>query len=53
LDKPFRGPENYSNGEYTYKCEVKGSLEWFQGYETISFKEQIIYDCHFHGSDIK
>ena len=53
LDKPFRGPKNYSNGEYTYKCEVKGSFEWFQGYEIISFKGNIIYDCYFHGSTIK
>lgn len=52
-DKPFRGPDSYTNGEYAYTCEVSGDFEWFQGYETISYKGQIIYDCYFHGSIIK
>lgn len=52
-DKPFRGPENYTNGEYTYACEVQGGFEWFQGFETIAFKGQIIYECFFHGGIIK
>lgn len=52
-DKPFRGPEYYSDGDYSYKCTVNGGFEWFQGYETISYKEQIIYECHFHGGIIE
>lgn len=50
---PFRGPKEYTNGDYTYKCQVTGGFEWFQGYETISFQGQIIYECYFHGSIIK
>lgn len=30
-----------------------GDFEWFQGYETISYKDEIIYECYFHGSIIK
>ena len=30
-DKPFRGPEDYSEGDYTYKCSIEGDYEWFQG----------------------
>lgn len=50
---PFRGPEEYKNGDYIYHCQVTGDFEWFQGYETISFRGQVIYECYFHGSIIK
>lgn len=51
-DKPFRGPDYYKNGDYEYRCEVKGEFDWFQGYEKISFKGAEIYECCFHGSII-
>ena len=41
------------NGDYTFKCDVTGTFEWFQGYETISFKGNVIYECHFHGGIIE
>lgn len=50
---PFRGPEEYINGNYAYHCQATGDFEWFQGYETIAFRGQVIYECHFHGSIIK
>ena len=50
---PFRGPLSYVNGDYTYKCEVTGSFEWFQGYETICYQGKEIYDCYFHGGKIE
>lgn len=53
FDKPFRGPDIYSDGDYTYKCDIKGDFEWFQGYETIEYRGEVIYDCYFHGSVIK
>ena len=49
FDKPFRGPEEYTNGDYIYKCTVAGSFEWFEGTETISYRGKIIYECRFHG----
>lgn len=52
-DKPFRGPDEYVNGDYAYKCSIDGDFEWFQGYETISYKGEIIYECYFHGGLIK
>lgn len=48
-DKPFRGPEKYTNGKYSYHCEVDGAFEWFQGREVIRYKETDIYECVFHG----
>ena len=52
-DKPFRGPEHYESGEYTYDCVVEGTFEWFQGYENICYQGDQIYECHFHGSVIR
>lgn len=52
-EKPFRGPEHYENGEYSYDCEVEGTFEWFQGYETIYYKRVKIYECRFHGGRIE
>ena len=48
-DKPFRGPETYSNGDYTYHCKTEGIFEWFHGIETICYKGSQIYECIFHG----
>ena len=52
-DKPFRGPEEYSDGDYRYQCSIDGDYEWFQGKEIISYKGDMIYECYFHGGLIK
>ena len=51
-DKPFRGPEIYADGDYTFRCAVEGDFDWFRGKETISFKDETIYECVYHGSRI-
>ena len=51
-EKPFRGPEEYSDGDYCYRCAVSGDFGWFCGSETICFKGQVIYECSFHGGII-
>ena len=53
FEKPFRGPEHYKKGDYSYDCTVDGDFSWFQGYETICYRGRIIYECHFHGSSIE
>lgn len=35
IDLPYRGPEFYESGEYTYKAKAIGDINWFQGYEEI------------------
>lgn len=52
VDKPFRGPSEYSHRKHTYKCSVRGIFQWFQGYETISNENKAVYECYFHGSFI-
>lgn len=52
-EMPFRGPEEYADGKYTYKCTVNGNFEWFQGREVIMYDSVEIYECIFHGGTIK
>ncbi|MCR5328209.1 MAG: DUF5680 domain-containing protein [Saccharofermentans sp.] len=46
---PYRGPELYQSGEYTYRCNVTGDFTWFQGYEEIYWNDIKVYECVFHG----
>ena len=51
-DKPYRGPDIFRQGDYTYHCQTNGDFEWFQGYEDIFYLETKIYELHFHGGII-
>ncbi len=48
-EQPFRGPEFFQAGEYTYKTKAVGDMNWFQGYEEIFCKESKVYECFYHG----
>ena len=50
---PYRGPEIYQSGEYTYRCKVTGDFTWFQGCEEIYHGNQKVYECVFHGGLLK
>ena len=50
---PYRGPEYYQSGEYTYKCKTIGDFTWFQGFEEIYHSGQKVYECNFHGGLVK
>ena len=49
---PYRGPEYYQSGEYTYRCKVTGDFTWFQGCEEIYRNETKVYECVFHGGSV-
>ena len=49
---PYRGPKEYRDGLYLYKCNVKGEFDRFYGYEEITFDGEVVYDCLFHGGAI-
>lgn len=53
MSMPYRGPEYYQSGEYTYKCKVAGEFTWFQGFEEIFCNESKVYECYFHGGLMK
>ena len=48
-EKPYRGPAEYSSGNFTYKCKVDCDFEWFTGYEEIFLRGNKIYELYFHG----
>ena len=52
-DRPYRGPAEYIQSDYTYRCKVSGDFAWFHGSETISYQGRCIYECLFHGGSIR
>lgn len=52
-ENPYRGPVIYENGQYKYHCIINGDFKWFQGYEEIYFESTKVYECFFHGGEIK
>lgn len=50
---PFRGPDLYQNGEYCYKSNVTGDVNWYTGYEEIYCNDEKVYECYFHGGLMK
>lgn len=52
-NQPYRGPQCYRKGDYNYYCHIDGDFSWFKGYEEIFFKSRKIYECRFHGGNIK
>ena len=51
--RPFRGPEIYTRGEYTYISKIIGDFSTFQGSEDIYYRSHKIYEALFHGGMIK
>ena len=51
-EKPYRGPEFYQNGDYTYHCQADGDFDCFHGEERIYCKQEKVYLCRFHGGSI-
>lgn len=52
-DMPYRGPQLFRNGDYTYICEADGNSRWFCGRETIYYQDTLVYECRFHGGSIR
>lgn len=50
---PVRGPKKYSSGEYEYNFTVNGTLDCFEGIETIHKGKTKIYELKCHGGIIK
>jgi hypothetical protein len=50
---PFRGPNEYFDGDYKYICEVDGDFNYFNGKEEIFYCGEKIYECLFHGGEVQ
>lgn len=49
---PYRGPQLYTHGDWTYHCHVAGDLAWFSGREEIYHLGELVYECLFHGGKL-
>lgn len=52
-DMPYRGPAIYTRGDYHYHCKVEGDFSWYQGYEEIFYQDKKVYECYFHGGELR
>jgi hypothetical protein len=48
-ERPFRGPEFFRAGPFTYVDKSHGVLDAFSGEEVIYFRDQQVYHLVYHG----
>ena len=51
-NKPFRGPRNFSEGDFSYEMQAKGDITDFSGKEKIFFKGKEVFKQFFIGGVI-
>ena len=47
--RPFRGPDNFKEGDFEYIDKSNGDIKMFSGVEKIFFKGKEIYRLYYHG----
>ncbi|MBU4284938.1 XRE family transcriptional regulator [Patescibacteria group bacterium] len=52
-NKPFRGPYRFKKDNFKYFNKTKGTVEKFEGEETIFHKRRLVYKLIYHGGIIK
>ena len=52
-DKPFRGPAEYTEGDYKYLDSNQGNIDNFSGNEKIFHKNKLVYKLNYHGCSIE
>ncbi|MCF7901436.1 DUF5680 domain-containing protein [Candidatus Woesearchaeota archaeon] len=50
---PFRGPKEYSEGDFKYTFEIEGNYEYFKGQEKIFYKGEVVFFQDVMGTLIK
>nr|WP_283163371.1 DUF5680 domain-containing protein [Sporolactobacillus mangiferae] len=53
LDTPFRGPKQFTEGNFIYSDSHEGSIELFKGIENISFRDEKVYRLSYSGGSIR
>lgn len=53
LEKPFRGPAFFKDGQLEYFSSSEGDIDKFRGQERIELDGKIIYQLYFHGGKIR
>lgn len=52
LDRPYRGPERLTAGDFEYVDQGSGNIGRFEGTEVIRHKGRQIYSLQYHGGAI-
>ena len=52
IERPFRGPSHFEEGEFEYFDESEGTIDRFKGAEKILYKGKEIYRLEYHGGRI-
>ncbi len=50
---PYRGPLVHRSGPYSYHAVVHGEFVWFHGFEEIFLDDVKVYECVFHGGEVR
>ena len=48
-ERPFRGPDEYREGDFLYQDASEGNVSQFSGEETIFFQNKQVYLLVYHG----
>lgn len=48
-DAPYRGPEEYIQGDFIYSNEWEGTIERYSGEEKITQKGKLLYKAYYRG----
>jgi hypothetical protein len=51
-ERPYRGPERFSSGDWEYQDASQGDVERFNGSETICYQGREVYRLLYHGGKI-
>jgi hypothetical protein len=52
-DRPYRGSPRYRRGSYEYTCRSEGTIDSFDGQESITYDGQEVYRLRFHGGRVR
>lgn len=52
-DRPYRGPEEFTQNDLRYQNQSRGSVESFSGTETIQYQNTKVYELSYHGGLVR
>lgn len=51
-EHPYRGPQEYVQGEFVYRNKWEGELDRFSGEETIEQEGNLVYKADYRGGEV-
>jgi Domain of unknown function (DUF5680) len=52
-DRPYRGPESFHEGDFSYRDQFDGSVDRFSGIERIFYRGEEVYSLQYLGGVIR